>query len=322
MFDPTTIKGPGIYYDVPNDFYHSKECPGVSRSDLNLIAKSPLHYLHKHNMIPKCTEEKIMDALSTDDELTESEDAEDKKEAEKEKKALIIGRAFHTIVLEPEKFDLEFAVGPSCGKKSKADKETWANFKLANPDKTILTKKDYEMISNMRDAIKRSKCAMEMLDPTQGRPEVTAISADPITKVLRKVRADFARYDGIIVDLKSTADNASANSFRSDIVKYSYDKQSSYYLDTFTDATENIYKNFIFIVVEKKAPFGVAIYLLNEACVDVGRKLYQRDLKIYADAFRWQNREPLKIEEMGYPDMIQTIDMSRWGFDYENRKGV
>lgn len=73
---------PGIYPDIPNDEYHKG--PGVSKSGLDLIAKSPAHYYHAVNA-----------ANDNDREPTVAQ---------------AFGTAFHTLLLEPDVFKAEYVV--------------------------------------------------------------------------------------------------------------------------------------------------------------------------------------------------------------------
>lgn len=71
---------PGIYPDIPNSDYHKG--PGISKSGLDLIAKSPAHYYHAVN-------------AANDNEPTAAQ---------------ALGTAFHTLLLEPEVFKKEYVV--------------------------------------------------------------------------------------------------------------------------------------------------------------------------------------------------------------------
>lgn len=65
---------PGVYSDISNDDYHSG--PGISKSGLDLIARSPMHYWHAVNS-------------ANDNQPTAAQ---------------AIGTAAHCLILEPEQF--------------------------------------------------------------------------------------------------------------------------------------------------------------------------------------------------------------------------
>jgi exodeoxyribonuclease VIII len=61
----------------------------------------------------------------------------------------------------------------------------------------------------------------------------------------------------------------------------------------------------VFLVVEKKPPYAVAVYVLDPESIALGRAEYRRDLQLYAECKRtgvWP----------GYGDKIQTIGVPQW----------
>ncbi|MGG7074364.1 PD-(D/E)XK nuclease-like domain-containing protein [Campylobacter sp. 9BO] len=76
--------------------YHSR--PEISKSDLDLLAKSPLHLKLKHEL---------------------------KKE---QTPSLLLGYVVHKLVLEPLEFESEFAIEPDCDKRTKDGKAEQAYF--------------------------------------------------------------------------------------------------------------------------------------------------------------------------------------------------
>ena len=56
--------------------------------------------------------------------------------------AMIKGSAFHVLTLEPDKFLDQYAIAPKVDRRTKAGKETWANFSSENEGKQILTSQD------------------------------------------------------------------------------------------------------------------------------------------------------------------------------------
>ncbi len=75
---------PGVYADIPNDEYHSGE--GISNSGLSLLRKSPLHLRMK--------------MLAAND-----------NQPSVPTPAMMIGTAFHALLLEPEVFAREYCLG-------------------------------------------------------------------------------------------------------------------------------------------------------------------------------------------------------------------
>lgn len=234
----------GIFHNIPNEVYHHKDCPGLSKSGLDLIRKSLNHYY--------CRESK-------------------------DSKALVFGSAAHTLLLEPHNFESEFIVAPNVNKRTNAGKEEWNEFIKEANGKKVLESSDMETLNRMKESFDKNKIISQLLNDVN--IESSCFWTDPKTRVLCKCRPDAYRDDGIIIDLKTTED-ASRQSFRKSIVNFNYDKQAAYYLDGL-NCIENKFRHFVFIAIEKSPPFGLAIYELDEQSIETGRALYKEDLHKY-----------------------------------------
>lgn len=114
-----------------NAEYHQH--PAVSKSDLDLIQRSPAYYKY-------C------------------------KEHEKSQTpAMLLGSVVHKLVLEPEEFDAEFAVAPVCDKRTKAGKEMWAEFEAHAEGLTVMTKDLSEQAQAMANAVLSHEIARKLL---------------------------------------------------------------------------------------------------------------------------------------------------------------
>jgi len=63
--------------------------------------------------------------------------------------------------------------------------------------------------------------------------------------------------------------------------------------------------DFVFIVVEKEAPYATAVYSLSQEAIDLGRLEYQRDLAAVRECTE-KNRWP------GFTDEITVIGLPAW----------
>lgn len=70
---------------------------------------------------------------------------------------------------------------------------------------------------------------------------------------------------------------------------------------------------FPFIVVEKTPPYGVAVYTLDAEAIELGRRIYKRDLATYAWCVQ-MNSWPC------YSPDIQEIKLPRWAFSKEREE--
>jgi hypothetical protein len=200
---------------------------------------------------------------------------------------LIIGQAFHKLLLEPETFNNEFAILPELNRRTKAGKEEYDCFliEIAAQGKSAITLDDYNTICGMRDSIKANKYATALI--SNGTAEHSFYWTDELTKIECKCRPDYFRgiNDRIyITDLKSCR-SAAPDDIPREIVKYSYDLQSGMYTTGVSEVMqipkENI--DFIFIFVEKTAPYLINIVQADEFILQRGYEIFREYLGVYAD---------------------------------------
>ena len=251
---------PGIYSDIP--FKEYLEIDAVSNSYLGRLEKCPANALIQ----------------------------------EGDTKAMRIGRALHSLVLEgSEGFNRDFAVAPIVNKRTNAGKAELIDFAEANKEKDTIDIEEEELIIAMDHAIRSHPLASSIL--SEGVVEQTIIWKDRETGILCKGRVDHLppREKRIAVDVKTTQD-ASPRGFLNSCVKYGYARQNSFYTDglneqftdnskmengVLTEGTDAPYDGFVFVVVEKTVPFRVEVYTLDDAFVERGRLKYKNLLKLH-----------------------------------------
>jgi len=262
---------------MENADYHAH--PAISKSHLDLIARSPLHYWARYidpkRVIPEPTP------------------------------AMRLGSALHTHVLELDKWDHEYAVAPDgIDRRFKAGKEAWAAFEADAAGKTVLSRDEADHVMHMGRAI-LSHPAAAMLLNLPGEAETTHMWTDANTGLECKCRPDWLTSDGaIVVDLKTTED-ASPAGFRKSIGQWRYGVQAAFYTHSLAEATGTRPMQFIFIAVEKKPPYAVAVYAADEQMIEHGMKTAMRDLAKLAEckaAGNWPS----------YSDQIEMIGLPAW----------
>jgi exodeoxyribonuclease VIII len=258
----------GAHADVPFKEYLSWEA--VSKHDLDLVSKSPAHYRAS--------------------KLTPTETTP----------AMHFGTAAHAWILEPETAARHVAIAPKIDRRTKDGKAQWAEFEMMHANKTHINSDDARHLSAMSAAVNNHKIAKELLKSRKGT-EVSVLWQDPRTKSMCRCRPDLVT-DNIIVDLKTTYD-ASKAAFMHTVHKYRYHVQAAYYLDgcRAVGLVPEV-SDFIFIAVEKKPPYGVAVYHLAADDIDRGRFQYERDLTRYTYAFQHNHW-------FGYSESIDTIEL-------------
>lgn len=242
-----------VIYDMKADDYHN--LPHLSKSGLDLINKSPRHYW--------------VEKFSNDAEL--------KKEATK---ALRVGAALHTYILEPERFDLDVAIAPDCDKRTKEGKQLYANFVQLSSGKIVISESEFMNIEYMNQAVNQSPVCAKLLELKQ-YSEVTCLYE--LEGVPFKSRFDGLLQNDFIVDLK-TSRNAEANKFDISLFDYRYHVQAALYIDAFEICFDRPCKGFVIIPVENTKPFvaGQPILITKESYTyEIGKDAYLRDIATF-----------------------------------------
>ena len=224
--------------------------PGVSKHELDLVAKSPAHYQEAKLHPPETTP------------------------------AMHFGTAAHTWILEEDKAPEEIVVAPKVDRRTKSGKEAWAEFEAMAGTRTVVTSEDAHHLAKMASAVRSHKIARTLLQ-ARTHTETSVQWQDPRTEELCRCRPDLITPD-FIVDLKTTFD-ASRAAFAKTVHKYRYHVQAAYYLDGCKHhqlVSEGA--TFLFVVVERKPPYGVAVYALTHEDLERGRFQYERDLTRYS----------------------------------------
>ena len=285
----------GIFSDVSNADYHGG--PGISKSGLDLIAQSPLHYWARY--------------INPD------------RERQEPTPAMLIGTAIHSAVLEPELFDSEYVVVPEDAPKrpsvtqlnaKKPSDDTlaaidwWHGFNEAAAGKAVLSSADYAACTAIAGQVRSHPAARVLF--TNGVAEQSAYWVDDETGVQCKCRPDWLIAGVAIVDVKSS-ENASAAAFQRSVVSWRYHVQAAWYLDGIRAATGENLQAFMFAVFEKKPPYASAFYYADADMLEIGRREYRRNLALYADCMS-RNVWP------GYSSEILPISLPTWVLNAAN----
>ena len=269
---------PGIYAGMKRAEYESIEA--INQSTLKLFRRSAAHAREYMLHPPAQTE------------------------------AMMIGTAVHCAVLEPTKFSGTYVVAPRVDRRTKAGKETWANFESENRGKELLDADDFEMCSEICRAIHANTVIGRMLE-SPGKNEVGIVWQDEKTGLLCKALLDrITTYAGwtCVMDLK-TCEDARPGAFGRDCYTYGYYLQAPFYLAGL-NALAPLNRRFIFAVAEKSRPYATAVYELDQETMKQGEREMRHYLDTYAHCKKTGNWP-------GYPDDLQTVSIPRWAQNEE-----
>lgn len=259
-----------------------REHEGISRSDLFKISKSPMHFKYEMDNPPE------------------------------QSNALKFGIALHAYVLERETFENEFAVVPKCDRRTKEGKQVYSDFIANSEGKILVDSEDMEKIIAMADSIDKSPFAKILL---RGAKEQSFFWTDELTGEKCKCRPDILTEISdttIIADVKS-CENAQTDVFMRKAIEYGYDMQAAMYCE---GVEANIKKKclFVFIAVEKTAPYAVNILQADKYVMLRGMDKFREYLGIYHDCKEKGNWYGYN----GFSGEINNMSLPAWILkDYE-----
>lgn len=368
---------PGVYSGIQNADYHGG--PGISKSGLDLIRRSPQHY------------KAVVDGAN-DNQPTAAQ---------------AIGTAAHCLILEPQEFSKNYCLAlrqadvpdaiedrdqlvamvaklnegrlpklPTGGSKAGQVDRIMSELR-GNDDAALRAHYEGMKAAELKAVIEGMNAERPGLLSTSGNRHELAdlLRANGVQVTLwSDVQAEWLQNNGhrtvlspeqwdqlhrmrdsvmahpaaagvlergqnMVVDLKTT-DDASPEGFGKSIANWRYDVQHPYYLDGLRQALQqsgdqapaegaaelSAYwvdqatgllcrcrpdfwrgepKHFVFIAVEKRPPYAVGVYVLDEESVEIGRAQYRADLERFAECVRTDSWP-------GYGDKIQKISVPAW----------
>lgn len=254
-----------------SEFDYRRE-EGVNQSSLKKILESPAHYQAalKNKLIPT--------------------------------PAMEMGTALHCLSLDGrKKFDASYIMKPEgLSLATKAGKEWKSEVGRKKVLNTGGKDDPWNSVQGMAESLER----LAWFDPSQKdyikHNEVSVYWED--RKVGCKARLDRVLVDeGIVLDLKTT-DSVDHETFMKKVVNLGYDFQAAYYTRAAMAAFDKPFR-FIFVAVERKAPFTVDLFEVSPDMMHEGFYKVDKALDLYAkcsETEEWPNREPV-IHQLEYP---------------------
>jgi hypothetical protein len=206
--------------------------------------------------------------------------------------AQVFGSVLHGALLEPER--VLHVVRPDGLSFQTKDGKAWRDSQTL----PILTQAEDVQVGGARTAALSHPICRRILQRSD--KEVSVWRTCPETGLLLKGRLDLVFSDAsgrtVIADIKTCED---AREFPRDARKWGYHRQAAWYLDLLGVSA------FLFIAVEKAAPYGIRVFQIDEESLERGREIYRanlRTLRECTDSGNWP----------GYSDQIEPLAIRTW----------
>lgn len=264
-------------HDIPNHVYHAAH--GYSRSQLMYLDKSPYHFWYEY-------------LSGRERDFTETSDMK-------------IGSAVHTLLLEPDKFEDEFAVAPEINKRTNQGKQDWADFQIAASGKIVMTKEEFKKADAIIQGLKEHKIVDDMV--MDAKIEQSIFWTDKETGLQFKCRPDVW-HENFIVDVK-TARSVEHDTFARAALDSGYYVQAGMMFEALHTLGLPIEK-YLFLCAEKVEPYAPKIFVLDELALEFGLQHFQVYKKKLAYHFRMNEWPGYEIENLRLPPYARNkIDL-------------
>lgn len=248
-----------LILDMSNNEYHAHSA--LSSSQIKDVLRSPAHFFDKH-IKPGELKEPTANML--------------------------LGTLVHSLVLEPESFESEYAISQKFDRRTKKGKADAKAFEEANSDKTIIDQDMYDQAQAIANSIHTHPVAKLLMLPNMTN-EASIFYTDPLTGLACRVRPDYhlppcdAFPNGLIVDLKST-DNATNKAFQRTIVNFGYHVSAAMYQDGYMAYYKTVEAPaYIWLVVERDSPYASIAYTPSDESLEKGHDKKNEALKIISE---------------------------------------
>lgn len=248
-----------IIKDLSFEDYANRD--GLNSSRLPLLLKSPKHFYYA---------------------------------AKRDTPSMMLGRAVHCAVLEPEKFLGTYDYVEAGVRRTAAVLERFGS-------KEVLKEEEWNTCQGIGQALRDKQVSRELL--TGGQAEVSTFWELP-GNIKAKARMDLINVGlKAIVDLKTCVD-ASAEKFGGDAYRYHYPLKANWYMRAARACGLEI-EHFILLAVESAYPHGIAAYRIPDVAIGREDQRIEAAIKIYKDCVesgRWED----------YPNEVQDLHLPSW----------
>lgn len=230
--------------NMPNEVYHSH--PALSKSQLDVIDRSMAHFVYAPQ-----------------------------REATR---AMEIGTAIHTAILEPERYNSEYMLLPSCKDRRAAE------YKAAVKEygsELVLVGKEADKVSGMKQSAYLNQ-EFKALMSRPGWSEISFFANHPNIGEPIKCRFDRLTGSGIAIDVKKTQD-VRYDKFQRTVAQYRYHVQDAFYSFVYELVAGQPLKEFKFFTIEEESPHANKLYSLDDEAKAVGFREAERNIKTYID---------------------------------------
>jgi exodeoxyribonuclease VIII len=265
---------PEIKIGLDEDHYHSLDY-FISSSLVRSYLKSPAHFLYSF------------------------------KNNQKDSQALLLGRAFHILALQPSEFQQKYVVAPDFGDlRKKENKDKKILFENQNVGRVVIAQEMFSCLSEMLESLKKINLSFDKL-----KIEDSFFFSHDKTSLKLKTRPDIYDLENkCLFDLKTTR-CSSPQVFSKTILSYGYATQLAFYGMGLKKYYDVDFTTFKIIAVESLPPYNVTVFNISKNLIDkkqmqIEKALFDMSESIRSNCFIGYTNEEIIIDCEPENDLI------------------
>lgn len=267
---------------MSNEAYHASG--GISRSALMEFKKSPYHYWSRY-----------ISPLKREIKTTP---------------AMLMGEMVHTAVLEPQEYDNRYIRAFEGDRRTLAGKAAYASFVSVLHGRTIVKAEDYDLALEIGREVMKDEFISPLIPECVIEESIYWKNA--ATGLVCKARPD-ARLDGLVVDLK-TAENADYRHIQTASIDRGYFLQAGMISLALRSIGVEM-SHYVICAVEKKYPFAVANYVLDESAILFGITQFNELIEQYDKCLQADKWPGFAVKQLYVPKWAENEELDDLEFD-------
>ncbi len=227
---------------------------------------------------------------------------------EGESEALKLGQAVHMALLEPDRFQEIWAIGPDVKLNTKAGKADWALFEGENEGKKLLRATARPLIHGILGRL-RAEPALRSLCNAGGDYELSMFwKQDDVDAKGRVDKYVDGPAGHIVIDLK-TCRSAHRVAMARAISDFGYARQAAWYRDGIKACLGNRPVIYMLVCVEKTPPYAISTLKLSEDALQVGANENRRLMNVWRRCMETGNWPDYSrsVREVGLPGWHEMV---------------
>lgn len=216
----------------------------------------------------------------------------------------IFDEAFRCAVLNPALFNEKYVSQPTINRKTNLGKADYATLlkSVSEKNQVLLSADKFNAILEMKAEVdKHPLCKLIFVN---GTAEEYIEFEEEQSGAIVKFKTHWNDSNNNIIVHLSSVEDASESQFAKDSVNFNNHKRAAIQLDGY--ANKNQTKDgFLFVNVEKQAPYKISVLFLDEKSISLGRSIYLENCQTFMDCVK-SGKWP------GFKETAASVSLPEW----------